>query len=346
MPAMPRTGCLLMLGLWIGLFATGLQAADCGVAFSDLARKAPFGQAVDAAHPVHHDPAWGQVDLAVGLDQKMYPVLAPWIRRYAAQRGLHIRVLNGTCGTSAGWLRRHQIDIGGYCCPPGRLDRLPGLAFHTLGIMPIAIITHPDNPVSGLSSQQVRDIFAGRLHRWDDLTDDLQAPLFRGHIVAVTRLHCQRRPGHWKLILPHARDFSTGSVNVGAIPDMIRKVAAIPTALGFVTLPMVTRYRDFGRVRVLAVDGVRPADAAAVAAGHYPFYQTVNLASWQDGPGAARARALLAWLRQQVTLRRVPGFVPWQALREAGWRFRGQELVGEPRNRDGCDPSLEAHWVW
>ncbi len=316
---------------WFSVAPLTWGAVDCGgtgVAFSDPARPAPFGQAVDERHPIHHDPAWGDIDLAVGLDQHMFPVLQPLIRAYAADHGLRIRVMQGTCGTSAGGLRRHRIDIGGFCCPPGRLDRLPGLRFHTLGILPIAIIAHPDNPVQDLQARQVRAIFAGHLHDWADLTGDLETPLFRGHILPVTRLHCQRRPGHWKLILPHTGDFISDAVNVGAIPDMIRKVAHNTTALGWATLQMVNHYRSAGRVKVLTVDGVSPGDRAAVAAGRYPFYQTTNLTTWSRGKGADQAQALVAWLRRTVGQREIAGFVPWQAL--AGWRFRGEELVAEP----------------
>jgi hypothetical protein len=70
-------------------------------------------------------------DLAISLDQQLYPYLPPLIHDYAKKHGLTIATTKGTCGISVGLLFRKAIGIGGFCCPPAETDRLPGLRFHT-----------------------------------------------------------------------------------------------------------------------------------------------------------------------------------------------------------------------
>jgi hypothetical protein len=57
-------------------------------------------------------------DLFISLDQQLYPYLLPHIEAYAETHKLTIAANRGTCGISAGLLRRKAVDIGGFCCPP------------------------------------------------------------------------------------------------------------------------------------------------------------------------------------------------------------------------------------
>jgi hypothetical protein len=96
--------------------------------------------------PIRYEKWADNADISVTLEQDVYQLILPLIQKYAKQRGLTIAVKEGTCGISAGMLNRKVVDIGGFCCPPGGEDRLPGLKFHTLGIVAKAFLLHPDNP--------------------------------------------------------------------------------------------------------------------------------------------------------------------------------------------------------
>jgi hypothetical protein len=119
--------------------------------------------------PIKYETSAGDPDLVITLDQQMYPALKPIIQEYASKQDLKILIKEGTCGLSAGMLSRKTADIGAYCCAPGLTDRLPGLRFHTLGIAPLALIVHPDNPIDNISIGQVREIFMGEVFRWSEL---------------------------------------------------------------------------------------------------------------------------------------------------------------------------------
>jgi ABC-type phosphate transport system substrate-binding protein len=277
--------------------------------------------------PIKLDTGNREADLVVTLDQHLYPILLPVIERYAAERGLEVEVEEGTCGISAGKLARKAVDIGGFCCPPGNTDRLPGLEFHTLGVAPILILVHPENPVSDLSVKDVRRVFRGAVYRWFELggKDIL--------IQTVGRLHCKLRPGHWRLILDNEDLFSPRLQEVGAIPDMISLVAGNPGAVGYEVMHMVRRYREKGAVKALKVDGKDPADPGHLVSGRYPFYRTYNITTWQGenvrNPEAEKLAEHL--LKEAGRLEGEGDIIPASRLKEAGWKFKGNELVGEPK---------------
>lgn len=283
--------------------------------------------------PVRHDPSEDRVDIAVTLDQHLYPVLLPIIREYAAARKLSVSVEEGTCGVSSGKLVRKAVDIGGFCCPPGMTDRLPGLVFHTLGVAPIALLVHPANRVSDISIEEARRIFKGEVYRWSEITDlqGQQGPDLL--VMTVGRLHCKLRPGHWRLLLDNEDLFSPRLQEVGAIPDMISLVSANPGAIGYEVLHMVRRYQETGDVKALKIDGLDPAEPGHLISGDYPLYRTFNITTWEGGGVAnAEARKLAEHLLKEIgTIEERAGIIPAERLRRAGWKFKGNELVGEPK---------------
>ncbi len=280
--------------------------------------------------PLHDRPAG--VDLQISLDQQLYEVLLPLIRDYGRRHELNITVRQGTCGISSGLLARKELDVGGYCCPPGSVDRLPDLRFHTVAIAAIALVVHPDNPIRNLTLAQARAIYAGSIYRWEQLADDPAHAAFRGSIQPVGRLHCKQRPGHWRLLLPDEDSFGPNLVEVGAIPDMIEVVSRNRLAIGYETVWMVESNRERGRVVPISLDGVDPADGAALAARRYPLYRTYSITSWGGGVAnpavAPLVRHLLEESGKAATAFHMVGA---EALRAAGWRFRGDELVGSGR---------------
>jgi len=279
---------------------------------------------------VVREPGVGGIpDLAVTLDQHLYPILLPFINEYSGREGIEISVEKGTCGISAGRLAKKTVDIGGYCCPPGDTDRLPGLMFHTLGIAPIAIIVNPENPLESLSEEEVRDVFQGHVSHWSELGWDEG-----GAILPVGRLHCKQRPGHWKLILGAEDRFSPSMQEVSTIPDMIYLVSSAHEAIGYEATFMARLLRDEWKVKELRINGKSPDDVGALVSGDYPFYRTMDITTWEGAAADPHAKGLAEYLVKRFE--EVPdkgGIVPASTLRKiGGWKFAGDELVGEPVN--------------
>lgn len=212
-----------------------------GAPFSDPARlmRMPPGW---VEQPIVYDE-WAKrekADLAITLDQQIHLMLWEPIQRYATSRGIRIVNQEGTCGISDGMLLRKQVDMGGFCCPPGQTERPPGLKHHTLGIAAKSFIVHPANPVDDLRVEQVRGIFQGKYRLWSELEGSGGAAL---PIRVIGRLHCKLRPGHWRLLMDKDSQFSPSMFEVGFISDVIHQVmTGAPDAIGYETLTVTIQH--------------------------------------------------------------------------------------------------------
>ncbi|MBF0182020.1 MAG: hypothetical protein HQM03_18540 [Magnetococcales bacterium] len=280
---------------------------------------------------IRYDQWARRADVAVSLDQQIHQLLHPLIKAYAREKGLDIPTLEGNCGLSSGQVMRKQVDIAGYCCPPGRSDRLPGLSYHTLGIASVAILVHPDNPLRNLSLKQARAIFRGQAHYWSQFIDGSGPPGPHWPIQTIGRLHCRLRPGHWRALLKEPDDFSPRMEEVGTISDMLQRILAQRGGIGYETMWHVNHYKGNEKPKALTIDGHAPDEVEALLSGHYPFYHVFNLTLWEGSLTNPHARELVRYLMEAVEKMDPAGsMVSAQALRKAGWRFQGNELIGEP----------------
>jgi ABC-type phosphate transport system substrate-binding protein len=324
-----------MATLLIGIAAAPASAGDPAQPrqapdFSNPEELAP-AEAGWAARPIEYEAELADSDLVIALGQQSHPIFKDVIPEYARQHNLKIGVRHGTCGITSGRLRNKSVDIGAFCCPPGKGDRLPGMVFHSLGISPLALIVHPENPLQGVTLEQAREMFNGQLSRWNQVNDAPQPELDR-LIQPVARLHCKKRPGHWRALLGNEDQFSPRLFEVGVIPDMISQVSRNPAAVGLEVPLMVSVHREKGEVRMLKIDGHAATDLDYVATGAYPFYRTYHLTTWEkDEKSKAIAMDLVRFLQQYIDEHAEQvGYVSPSQLRKAGWKFHGDELVGEP----------------
>ncbi|MBF0446816.1 MAG: substrate-binding domain-containing protein [Magnetococcales bacterium] len=282
--------------------------------------------------PIEYDKWAEGADIAATLDQHLYPAFLPFIQRYAKEHNLDIAMREGTCGTSEGLLNQKRVDMGGFCCPPSLTDRVPGLTFHTIGIASLAILVHPENPVANLSTQQVIDIFSGKLDNWRDIEPAAGKKRLTLPIRPVGRLHCKTRPGHWRSILDNEDQFSSTLLEVGTIPNMITAVADYKGAIGFEVLWNLSRFKTYGKPHTVTINHVSPYDEQAVAQGRYPFYRVDNVTSWNwSGEKAEKIRNLVDFIKENASnVGAVFSLVPSQKLAENGWKFKDDELIGEP----------------
>jgi phosphate transport system substrate-binding protein len=321
--------------LFIGLATVPVAAEDHAQLqkapdFSNPDVLAPVEEGWES-RPLEYEVDLRGSDLVIALGQQSHPIFEHVIPEYARQHKLKIGLQHGTCGITSGRLRNKSVDIGTFCCPPGKSDRLPGMKFHTLGISPLALVVHPENPLQDVTLEQAREIFRGQLSHWNQVSAGPEPELDR-LIQPVARLHCKKRPGHWRALLGNEDQFSPRLFEVGVIPDLISQVARNPAAIGLEVPLMVSFHREKGEVRMLKIDGHDPTDLEYVATGKYPFYRTYHLTTWEkDEKSKAIAMDLVRFLQQYIEDHAEQvGYVSPSQLRKAGWKFHGDELIGEP----------------
>ncbi|RMF92933.1 MAG: hypothetical protein D6734_11140 [Candidatus Schekmanbacteria bacterium] len=280
---------------------------------------------------IKYSTKYKDADVVAVLDQHLYPLVDKLIEKFAEEENLKIVIFKGTCGISAGMLNRKEVDIGGFCCPPAPTDRLPGLVFDTIGITPNAVIVNNANPITNMSFRDVQKIFAGEINRWDELSS-IDAKSFKKPISVITRLHCKLRAGHWRRILDNENLFSLTRQEVASIPDMLARVAALRGSIGFVARWKLD-YNGWGeKVKSLQIDGISPKDKNALAEGRYPFYKVLNLARWTGIAENPYTEKLISYIKKNLTEdKKLKYLVTYDKLQKNGWRFYGDELIGEPK---------------
>ncbi|MBF0187582.1 MAG: hypothetical protein HQL50_06615 [Magnetococcales bacterium] len=175
--------------------------------------------------------------------------------------------------------------VGAICCPlhASELQGMGGGVVHQVAQEPLMVITHPRNPVTSITTQQARDLFAGRIDNWKMLGGpDLK-------VVVVMRPHCALRPGHWKTILPSLDQWQP-DLFVHKFLKMITTVSKLPGAVGH----LGTVLHDAKRMNRLTIDGIDPLDQRAIKRG-YPFYRPISLLTL--GPADADEKRLIDFLR-------------------------------------------------
>lgn len=163
----------------------------------------------------------------------------------------------------------HDHETFGFVCCPLSQEELDEekIKMYPLAEEPILILVNKKNPIENLSSQQVSSIFAGEIKNWNEVGGWDQP------IVVVTRLHCKKRPGHWKTILPSADAFVKKRLDVGSAKDMVKMVTSFDTSIGHIGATWI--YDDDTNVKAIKVNNLE-ATAENLKNNAYPFHRQLS----------------------------------------------------------------------
>jgi phosphate transport system substrate-binding protein len=150
----------------------------------------------------------------------------------------------------------------------------------------IAVIVNPTNPITGLTTLQVRDIFHGRASVWNEVggrPDD---------IVVVTRERGADTRGEIESRVLEGRNVTLNAVVASSNEAVVDMVSTITSAVGYVSMG----FRPAG-VKMVAVEGVWPTPFTATDRT-YPLSRPVYFVAMQEpepGP-AGHLRDFVAWV--------------------------------------------------
>lgn len=129
---------------------------------------------------------------------------------------------------------------------------------HIVAIDGIAIIVHPSNPVSGLTVEQARDIYTGKITNWKQLGGpDVK-------IVIISRDTNSGTYESFEELVMKKEKMTATTEYVGSNGAIRQRVQSTPAAIGYVGLGFADR-----TVKALKINGVVP-DNATVSSGVYP----------------------------------------------------------------------------
>lgn len=136
---------------------------------------------------------------------------------------------------------------------------------HIVALDGLPIVVHPGNPIQGLTVQQVRDIFAGRITRWSELG----GPELK--IVKVSRDTNSGTYETFETLVMGGEKIAEDTEYVGSNGAIRQRVQTTPAAIGYAGLGFVD-----DTVKALEIDGIYPT-RKTVASGKYPVARPLYL---------------------------------------------------------------------
>jgi len=178
------------------------------------------------------------------------------------------------------------------------------LEFSPIGRDALVFVTNESNPVKDLTSDQVRDIYTGKITSWSQVGGP-DAP-----IVAFQRPEKSGSQALMRKLVMQGTDMTAPPEELVAaeMGDLVDGVAAYDntgTALGYSVYYYVTNQYAVDGIRLMTIDGVAPTNTT-IADGTYPWVNDFYVVIRADEPATSPARQVFDWMntdagRQTVT---------------------------------------------
>jgi phosphate transport system substrate-binding protein len=216
-----------------------------------------------------------QTELTLAGSTSIQPFADKWAEVFMEKRpGLGVNVQGG--GSSAGI----QACKSGACQIGMSSRELKGDEKDLFEIVVardgLAVIVHPSNPVRGIKTAEVKQIFAGDLRNWNYL-----GGLDR-EITVVTREEGSGTRGAFQELVMGKNRIHRGAITEDSNGTVREIIAHDPYAIGFISLGLVNE-----QVRALELDGAA-ANEENIVSGRYKLVRPFLFVSRGEPTGLAK----------------------------------------------------------
>jgi phosphate transport system substrate-binding protein len=230
--------------------------------------------------------------------RELHPKVSVLVSGLGSSAGIEA-VITGTSqiGTSSRDLKAEELDEG--------LVDIP-VAYDG-----IAVIVNPANPVNGLSLQQLRDIYSGRITNWSEVGGwDRSIDLVNRDEASGTR------EAFKKIVMTEGARFDMSAVVLPGTGQVRDVVARAEGAIGYISVGFIEPRFTNTKVKPLVIEGVEPTEKT-VASREYPIARALHFFTKGEPSGLAK-RYIDYVLSDEVQLNVVvdAGFVPVRARAE------------------------------
>ncbi len=228
------------------------------------------------------------VTLRVAADVALEPLMQALTRAYAARHPHVIFTLTPASTPAAGEaVFSRRVDLAAVSVLPDRIAGRDAPWVADLATDGIAVIVNPANPLTNVSMQQLRDIYAGVYNQWDSLgaagIGEMQ--------VAVREAGDGARIFFDRAVMGNTR-LTLNAVVLPSIEVVMNFVAYQADAIGYVPSARITD-TVAPPVKVLAIDG-RPLTNGALLDGSYLLSRPLYLIALSEPQG--ELRDFVAWI--------------------------------------------------
>ena len=238
------------------------------------------------------------------VDASMVPLARALTDAYAGYRpNAGFAVEAGNAQVVAEGLFGGRADLALLGLEPDPGPNRPPVWTRELAWEAIAIIVHPQNPLTALTLPQARDIFSGARSRWSDV-----GVAGLGDILLGVREEGDSGRVTFDKQVMGTTHLSSNALVLASLDVAVNTVAAQAPAIIYAP---ASRLAGAGapKVRALTLDGVLPS-YEGVATGTYPVARPVNLVALTEPSG--ELRQFVAWALSNEGQRVVAelGYVP------------------------------------
>ena len=221
----------------------------------------------------------------------MAPMLADLAGEFQKQNPNVVVTIRGG-GTAGGLndLRSGRIDLAGVSWADEGQPLPGGLQLTPLARDAIAIIVHPTNPITNLTSLQLRALYRGETLDWAALGGTTGEP------AIISREEGSGTRAAFEALVMREDKVTLNARVMPTSKTVVAHVASEPLSIGYVTLAEVD-----DRVRVVPVEGTAPTLAAA-GAGELMLTRMLYLAAPAQPSQAATAFLAFATSKQAQPL--------------------------------------------
>jgi phosphate transport system substrate-binding protein len=194
----------------------------------------------------------GKIDIAGGTAH--IPVMKEAAEQIMkANPKIRITVAGGGSGVGVQKVGEGLVDIGNAGRPltPAEISKY-GLKTFPFAIDGVAVAVNPQNPVGALTSQQVRDIFAGKVKNWQEVKGP-NAPI---HLFTRDEASGTRETFWEKLLMKGSIDAKANIVASNGAMKLA--LAQAPQAIGYLGIGFVD-----AKVKAIKLDGAEPTQENA-----------------------------------------------------------------------------------
>ena len=218
---------------------------------------------------------------------------------FTAKTGIEISMPKDSkgCGATVLGLKTGKLDAGVMCCPPNKEEMGDlGLVAAPVAKQGLAIHVHESNTITSLSTEQLRDIYQGRITNWKQVGGK-DAPIsVYGYIM------CSNREEPARQYVVGVRDYKQGImgidnsklsesiIRVKHASDLAKSIAADPNGVGFET----PAYLPVAGAKMIQLDGMA-ASTENVSNGTYPAMRHLHIVT--KGYPSGRMKEYIDFLR-------------------------------------------------
>ena len=174
----------------------------------------------------------------------------------------------------------------------------------------LVFVVNQDNPVDGLTADQVRQIYTGEITNWKEVGgSDMEIVPFQRNQGAGSQTLMEKLVMEGQEMMEAPQALVPDSMS--GLMDAVREYDNSPAAIGYTVYYYANDMEMARGLKVLAIDGVAPS-ADTIRSGEYPFLNPYFVAIAQDEPADSPTRILYDWVLgpEGQRLVELEGYVP------------------------------------